>query len=36
MKQYTRERTPQSSNKLVFREDDTLPNGFLTMPGSKH
>lgn len=28
--------TPQSSNRLVFREGDTLPNGFLTMPGSKH
>ncbi|GJA00060.1 PAAR domain-containing protein [Enterobacter kobei] len=28
--------TPQSSNKFVFREGDTLPNGFLTMPGSKH
>jgi hypothetical protein len=25
--------TPQSSNKFVFREGDTLPNGFLTMPG---
>lgn len=36
MKQYTSERTPQSSNKFVFREGDTLPNGFLTMPGSKH
>ena len=28
--------TPQSSNKVVFREGDILPNGFLTMPGSKH
>ncbi|HAT1609014.1 TPA: PAAR domain-containing protein [Raoultella planticola] len=25
--------TPQSSNRLVFREGDSLPNGFLTMPG---
>lgn len=28
--------TPQSTNRLVFREGDELPNGFLTMPGSKH
>ncbi|RKQ40782.1 PAAR domain-containing protein [Enterobacter sp. R1(2018)] len=28
--------TPQSSSRLVFREGDTLPKGFLTMPGSKH
>ena len=28
--------TPQSSNKFVFREGDTLSNGFLTLPGSKH
>jgi uncharacterized Zn-binding protein involved in type VI secretion len=28
--------TPQSSNKFVFRGGGTLPNGFLTMPGSKH
>ncbi|KZQ40122.1 hypothetical protein A3N57_20535 [Enterobacter cloacae subsp. dissolvens] len=28
--------TPQSSGRLVFREGDTFPKGFLTMPGSKH
>jgi uncharacterized Zn-binding protein involved in type VI secretion len=28
--------TPQSISKLAFREGDTLPEGFLTMPGSKH
>ncbi|WP_449554036.1 PAAR domain-containing protein [Lelliottia amnigena] len=28
--------TPQSINKLAFRKGDTLPEGFLTMPGSKH
>ncbi|WP_253383706.1 PAAR domain-containing protein [unidentified bacterial endosymbiont] len=28
--------TPQSRSRLVFREGDTLPEGFLTMPGSKH
>ncbi|HCQ0105530.1 PAAR domain-containing protein [Citrobacter braakii] len=28
--------TPQSGVKLVFREGDILPRGFLTMPGSKH
>lgn len=28
--------TPQSNNRLVFREGDELPNGFLIMPGSKH
>ena len=28
--------TPQSTNRLVFREGDELPNGFLTMPVSKH
>lgn len=28
--------TPQSSNRLVFREGDSLPEGFLIMPGSKH
>lgn len=28
--------TPQSCSRLVFREGDTLPEGFLTMPGSKH
>ncbi|AMG59178.1 PAAR domain-containing protein [Pantoea vagans] len=28
--------TPQSRSKLVFREGDTLPEGFLTMPGSKY
>ena len=28
--------TPQSSHTFVFREGDTLPEGFLTMPGSKH
>jgi len=27
--------TPQSSNSLIFREGDGLPNGFLNMPGSK-
>jgi uncharacterized Zn-binding protein involved in type VI secretion len=28
--------TPQSGSRLVFRESDTFPKGFLTMPGSKH
>ncbi|WP_312948520.1 PAAR domain-containing protein [Superficieibacter sp.] len=28
--------TPQSISKLAFREGDILPEGFLTMPGSKH
>lgn len=28
--------TPQSSIKQVFREGCELPEGFLTMPGSKH
>ncbi|WP_261308027.1 PAAR domain-containing protein [Enterobacter roggenkampii] len=28
--------TPQSRSRLVFREGNTLPEGFLTMPGSKH
>jgi len=28
--------TPQSCSKLAFREGDALPNGFLTIPGSKH
>lgn len=28
--------TPQSCSKLVFREGRELPEGFLTMPGSKH
>lgn len=28
--------TPQSRSRLVFHEGDTLPEGFLTMPGSKH
>ncbi|WP_333848895.1 PAAR domain-containing protein [Leclercia sp.] len=28
--------TPQSGSRLVFREGDTFPKGFLTMPGSKH
>lgn len=28
--------TPQSSNKLLLRKGGTLPNGFLTMPGSMH
>ncbi|AYN28650.1 hypothetical protein D8682_17710 [Buttiauxella sp. 3AFRM03] len=28
--------TPQSSNILVFREGDNLPEGLLTMSGSKH
>jgi len=28
--------TPPSGSRLVFREGDTFPNGFLTMPGSKH
>ncbi|HFP9405383.1 PAAR motif-containing protein [Raoultella planticola] len=28
--------TPQSSVRLVFREGRKLPEGFLTMPGSKH
>lgn len=28
--------TPQSRSRLVFREGDTLPEGFLTMPESKH
>ncbi len=28
--------TPQSRSRLVFREGDTLPEGFLTMSGSKH
>ncbi|OQP31871.1 PAAR domain-containing protein [Pantoea latae] len=28
--------TPQSSIKLVLREGCELPEGFLTMPGSKH
>jgi hypothetical protein len=27
--------TSQSISKLAFREGDTLPEGFLTMPGSK-
>ena len=27
--------TPQSGSRLVFREGDTLPKGFLTMPRSK-
>ena len=27
---------PQSISKLAFREGDTLPEEFLTMPGSKH
>ncbi|EMC7915400.1 TPA: PAAR domain-containing protein [Enterobacter kobei] len=27
--------TPQSDSRLVFREGDTFPKGFLTMPGSK-
>jgi uncharacterized Zn-binding protein involved in type VI secretion len=28
--------TPQSRTKLVFREGDVLPEGLLTIPGSKH
>ncbi|WP_449553930.1 PAAR domain-containing protein [Lelliottia amnigena] len=28
--------TPQSSNRLVLRESDTLPEGFLIMPGNMH
>lgn len=28
--------TPQSRSRLVFREGDTFPKGFLTLPGSKH
>lgn len=28
--------TPQSSVKLVFRDGRKFPEGFLTMPGSKH
>ncbi|QCA03813.1 PAAR domain-containing protein [Pantoea vagans] len=28
--------TPQSGSRLVFREGDTLPKGFLTMQGIKH
>lgn len=28
--------TPQSISKLALREGDTLPERFLTMPGSKH
>ncbi|WP_312073344.1 PAAR domain-containing protein [Atlantibacter sp.] len=28
--------TSQSSNTFVFREGHTLPEGFLTMPGSMH
>lgn len=28
--------TPQSGSRLVFREGDTFPKGFLTMPRSKH
>jgi len=28
--------TPQSTSRLVFRKGDELPNGFLTMPVSKH
>lgn len=28
--------TPQFCNTLIFREGDTLPQGFLTIPGSKH
>lgn len=27
--------TPQSGSRLVFRDGDTFPKGFLTMPGSK-
>jgi uncharacterized Zn-binding protein involved in type VI secretion len=28
--------TPQSISQLAYREGDTLPEGFLTIPGSKH
>lgn len=28
--------TPQGSQMCVFREGDTLPDGFLTVPGGKH
>ncbi len=28
--------TPQSCSKLVFREGRELPEGFLTVSGSKH
>lgn len=28
--------TPQCISRLIFREGDLLPKGFLTMPGSKH
>ena len=28
--------TPQSTSRLVFREGDAFPEGFLIMPGNKH
>ncbi|WP_442798739.1 PAAR domain-containing protein [Pantoea vagans] len=28
--------TPQSISRLIFREGERLPKGFLTLPGSKH